>query len=278
VLEALERHRPTATVLPPTMLRMVMDDPDFARYDKSSLTTLYYGSSPMPVEWIRDAIERFPDARIIQGYGLTETAPILTVLDWPTHRRAVTSGSIDVLRSAGRPVADTWLRVVDDAGRDLPTGEIGEVLARGPQVMSGYLNLPEATAEALRNGWFHTGDVGRIDAQGFLYLSDRLGDKIITGGENVYSTEVEAALYTHPGVAECAVVAVPDAKLGEALLGVIVAREPATLDAETLIAHCRERIGGYKIPRRYVFVDALPKSAMGKILKVELRRRYRDGG
>jgi long-chain acyl-CoA synthetase len=166
------------------------------------------------------------------------------------------------------------MRVVDAAGRSVPAGEVGEVVVRGPNVMRGYLDRPEENAQALRNGWFHTGDVGRLDEEGYLYLLDRKKDMIITGGENVYSSEVEAILYQHPKVHECAVVGVPDDRYGEALLAAVVAVPGETLTQDELIEHCRGKIGGYKIPRRMVFLDALPKSAMGKILKTELRRSY----
>ena len=166
------------------------------------------------------------------------------------------------------------MRIVDDNGVEVTLGEAGEVVVRGPNVTNGYLNRPEETSAAFRRGWFHTGDIGRMDEEGFMYLLDRKKDMIVTGGENVYSSEVEAALYQHPGVNEAAVVGVPDEKYGEALFAVIVPAPGASLDTDGLIAHCRERIGGYKIPRRMAFVDEMPKSAMGKILKTELRRIY----
>ncbi|MDP6173752.1 MAG: AMP-binding protein, partial [Rhodospirillales bacterium] len=160
LLECLQERRPTATVLPPTMLRMVMDAPDFDSYDKSALRLLYYGSSPMAAAWIREAMERFPGVEIFQGYGLTETTPILTVLDHQTHKRALENDELHLLASAGKPVAQVWLRIVDGDGQDVAPGEAGEVLARGPNVMKGYLNRPIETAQALDGGWLHTGDVG----------------------------------------------------------------------------------------------------------------------
>jgi long-chain acyl-CoA synthetase len=273
-LAAVERHRPSATVLPPTMLRMVMDDPAFADHDVSSLRLLYYGSSPMAAGWIRDAIERFPEARIIQGYGLTETAPILTVLDDASHRAAIASGDITRLASAGRPVPDVWIRIVDGEAHDVAPGETGEVVVRGPNVMNGYHGLAAESAAALRDGWLHTGDVGRMDDDGYLYLLDRKKDVVITGGENVYTTEVEAALHGHPDVLEAAVIGIPDEHMGEALMAVIQPRDGARIDRAALIEYCRPLIGGYKIPRHYAFVEALPKNAMGKTLKTVLRKTY----
>ncbi len=277
VLRAMERHGVTVAFLAPTMIIMVLQDPSFADCDLAKLRLLFYGSSPMAVEWIRRAMEALPGAEIQQGYGLTETSPILTTLDPDEHRNALESGRYDRLKAAGRPVTGVDMRIVDGNGAEVPLGEAGEVAVRGPNVTAGYLNRPEETAAAFRGGWFHTGDIGRIDEDGFMYLLDRKKDMVITGGENVYSSEVEAVLYQHPGVNEAAVVGVPDEKYGEALFAVIVPAPGAALDAEEMIAHCRERIGGYKIPRRMAFVDAMPKSAMGKILKTELRRIYGGG-
>ena len=274
VLRAMERHGVTVAFLAPTMIIMILQDPAFAKFDLGKLRLVFYGSSPMAVEWIRRAMEALPGAEIQQGYGLTETSPILTTLDADEHRDALASGRYERLKAAGRPVIGVDMRIVDDNGEEVPLGDAGEVVVRGPNVTSGYLNRPEETAAAFRRGWFHTGDIGRMDEEGFMYLLDRKKDMIVTGGENVYSSEVEAALYQHPGVNEAAVVGVPDEKYGEALFAVIVPAPGASLDVEGMIAHCRERIGGYKIPRRMAFVDEMPKSAMGKILKTELRRIY----
>jgi long-chain acyl-CoA synthetase len=166
------------------------------------------------------------------------------------------------------------MRILDEHGQEVPTGEVGEVAVRGANVTRGYLDRPEDNAAAFRDGWFHTGDVGRVDEEGYLFLLDRKKDMIITGGENVYSSEVEAVIYQHPKVHECAVVGVPDDRYGEALLAAVVPAPGNTLTADELIEHCRGKIGGYKIPRRIAILDALPKSAMGKILKTELRRTY----
>ena len=274
VLRAMERHGVTVAFLVPTMIIMILQDPSFEKFDLARLRLVFYGSSPMAVEWIRRAMEALPGAETQQGYGLTETSPILTTLDPDQHRDALESGRYDRLKAAGRPVTGVDMRIVDDNGDEVTLGEAGEVVVRGPNVTNGYLNRPEETAAAFRRGWFHTGDIGRMDEEGFMYLLDRKKDMIITGGENVYSSEVEAALYQHPGVNEAAVVGVPDEKYGEALFAVIVPAPGASLDIDGLIAHCRERIGGYKVPRRMAFVDEMPKSAMGKILKTELRRIY----
>ena len=242
--------------------------------DLSSLRILYYGSSPMPAEWIRAAIAAFPGTEIVQGYGLTETAPILTVLPHRTHIEALERGDPAPLASAGWPVPLVDLRVFDDDGAEVAPGVAGELVVRGPNLMTGYLGRPDETAQALRDGWFHTGDVGIIGADGLVTLLDRKKDMIISGGENVYSSEVEAVLYQHPGVAEAAVIGVPDDLYGEAVMAVVAALPGTRLSESDLVEHCRGRIAGYKIPRRVAVVEALPKSAVGKILKSDLRRAY----
>ena len=275
LLQALQNFRITQVKLAPTMIIMALQEDDFELYDLSRFRLLFYGSSPMAVEWIRRAMDRFP-GEIQQGYGLTETSPILTTLDMEEHANAVATGEFEILRSEGRPVIGVDLRIVDNKGEEVPVGVGGEVVIRAPNVTRGYLNRPDENAAAFRNGWFHTGDVGRVDEGGYLFLLDRKNDMVITGGENVYTSEVEAALYQHEAVHEAAVVGVPDAKYGEALFAVIVTTQGATLTEDEVITHCRERIGGYKVPRRMAFVEAMPKSAMGKILKNELRRIYGD--
>jgi long-chain acyl-CoA synthetase len=274
VLEAIQTFGITVTLMTPTMLIMTLQEPNFDRYDLSSLRQVIYGSSPMAVKWIRKMLERFKGVELVQAYGLTETSPILTLLPMAAHEEAVESGADGILKSVGAPVQGVDMRILDAEGRELPAEEPGEVVVRGPNVVKGYLKRPDADAESFRDGWFHTGDIGRIDRQGNLYLLDRMKDMIITGGEMVFSAEVEAALYENPEVHECAVIGVPDETYGEALLAAIVPAPGATPSEEELIAQCRGIIGGYKIPRRYVFLDRLPKSAMNKVLKTELRRIY----
>ncbi len=271
---AIAKHRVTFTMLAPTMLIMVLQHPEFAGFDLSSLRIQVYGSAPMAEAWIRRALEALPAAQVTQGYGLTETAPILSFFEHRHHLEALASGNTARLACAGKTLPGVDLRIVDDAGRDVARGASGEVLVRGPNVTPGYYKLPEVNAETFRDGWFHTGDVGREDEDGFLYLLDRKKDMIVTGGENVYSSEVEAVLLAHPGIAEAAVISVPDTVYGEAVFAVIVARAGAALNDAALMAHCREHIGGYKIPRRFAYAEALPKSALGKVLKAELRAKY----
>jgi acyl-CoA synthetase (AMP-forming)/AMP-acid ligase II len=259
----------------PAMLAGLFNDPGFARADVSSFRLVIFGASPMPVDWIGRTARAFPSAQLANCYGLTETAPDLTISDPVEYGAAIRSGATDgPIRAVGKPALGVELRIVGLDGNDVPPGEPGEIWARGPNIMKGYLNLPEETEKALAGGWLHTGDIGRIDADGFVYILDRLKDVVVTGGENVYATEVESALCTHSAVREAAVIGVPDDRLVEAVFAVVVAAPGAQPTADELIGHCRGRIGGYKIPRRVAFVDALPKSAMGKVLKDELRRRF----
>lgn len=271
LLETIERRRIAFTTVVPSMLKMVLDEPDAERFDRSSLRVLFYGSSPMPLSWLRSALRFFPNAQFHQAYGLTETAPILTILGDDEHRVGIADENLAILGSAGRPLVGVEMRVVDDQGAQCATGQPGEVIVRAPGVMLGYHDRPEETAAALRGGWFHTGDVGAFDAGGRLTILDRKKDLIISGGENVYSVDVEAALARHPAIAEVAVIGVPDERLGEAVAAIAVLRSGAVLGADELIAHCRASIGAFKVPRHVRFVDALPRTPVGKVQKGALR-------
>lgn len=274
VLEAIAHYGITIGSLVPTMIMRMLQDPAFGAHDIRTLRIISYGTSPMSAAWIRRTMAAFPGVAMQQVYGLTETSPVLSILDEHDHARAL-AGREDLLAAAGRPVPGVDLRIVDDAGREVPLGESGEIVLRGPQLADGYHNRPRENAEVFRKGWFHTGDVGRIDAEGYLFVLDRKKDMVVTGGENVYTSEVEAAIYTHAGVREVAVFGTPDERFGEALCAAIVTAAGVTLTAQDIITHCRAHIGGYKIPRRILFVDALPKSAMGKVLKGTLRANVR---
>jgi len=270
-LDCIARDRVTATIAVPAMLMMTLSDPAFGDADLSSLRLLGWGASPMDPEWIKRVAAAFPDIDISNCYGLTETAPDLTIFDPDELRQAIAEDDTS-LASVGKPNPIVALRVVGPDGKNVAPGASGELWARGPNITKGYLNLPKQTAAALTDGWLHTGDVARIDERGYVYLLDRMKDMIVSGGENIYCAEVESALYTHPGVHECAVIGLPHEKYGESVTAVVVAAPGVSVDAETLIAHCRPLIAGYKLPRRVVFVEALPKSAMGKILKTDLRK------
>lgn len=278
-LAAIARHRVGAVVTVPTMLIATVSDPKFSVADLSSLRVLIYGAAPMAADWIERVGAAFPHVDFFNCYGLTETAPDLTIFDARDFRAAIdraraTGQRNGPLLSVGKPNVLNQLGVVAPDGTLLPAGSVGEIVARGPNISQGYLNLPQETCDAWRDGWFHTGDVGYVDAAGYVYLLDRLKDVVISGGENVYSSEVEEVLHRHPAVAEAAIIGVPDELLGETVTAVIVLRAGAQASDEELARHCREHLGGFKVPRRFTVVDALPKSALGKVLKAAMRQQY----
>ncbi len=266
-LRLVETDRVTDTILVPTMITMVLNHPSFADFDLSSLRRILYGASPMPGPLIELAMRRLPHVQFLQAYGMTETSPVLTVLTHEDHRGTK-------LRSAGKPVLGVEVRVVDFNDCDVPTGECGEVIARGANIMKGYWNRPEITDDALRGGWMHTGDLGRFDEDGFLHILDRKKDMIKPGSENVYSPEVESMILGHPAVLEVAVIGIPDEKWGEAIRAVVVCRGDHTLEEMELICWCRERMTHFKCPTSVVVTDALPKGGTGKIQKNVLRERW----
>jgi acyl-CoA synthetase (AMP-forming)/AMP-acid ligase II len=258
----------------PTQVVAMIDHPAAAAADMSSLKAVVYGGGPMYVRHIRRALELWGPIWV-QLYGQGETPMTGTYLRQLDH---VGSGEEQARRlgSIGIPRTDVELRVFDSEDRPLPPGEVGELVVRGPTVMRGYWGNPGATAEALRGGWLHTGDVGYADPDGYLHLVDRAKDMIVSGGNNVYAREVEEALLAHPAVSEVAVIGVPDSYWGEAVHAIVVAGAPVT--AEDLVAHCRERLAAYKRPRSVAFVESLPKNAYGKVLKRELRQEHWGGG
>lgn len=274
ILEVIQKHRITATMIPPTLIIMILEEEGFADFDISTLKKFVFGSAPMTPKWIKRALEDFSTTEIWHGYGLTETSPMVTLS--PLERDVETDESdyVERWKSAGQPVVGTDVRILDEDGNELSVGEVAEVVVRGPQIAKGYLNLPKETDEVFQDGWFRTGDVGRVDEEGYLYLLDRKKDMVITGGENVYTGEVEAALCVHQDILEAAVFGVPHELYGEALVAAIVLRADKAFSEEEIIQHCRGYIGGYKIPRRVFFIDELPKNAVGKVLKRDLRDQY----
>jgi long-chain acyl-CoA synthetase len=265
--ETVQRERASSTVLVPTMINLLTQFPQLTRYDLASLKQLGYGGSPIAPEVIHRTRAVFPNIRLIQVYGLSETG-FLTALkdDEHTPKR---------LLSCGRPCPGVDVRVVDESGMEVDIGQPGEVVARGANVMRGYWNNREETLSAFRNGLFRTGDVGYQDAEGYLYILDRVKDMIVTGGENVYSGEVEAVLYEHPAIREASVFGIPDAKWGELVMACVVLKPGVALSVDELIAHCRRSLASYKVPRRVEFSDLeLPKTGSGKILKRALRERF----
>jgi acyl-CoA synthetase (AMP-forming)/AMP-acid ligase II len=273
VIAAVEQHGVTTLSLAPTMIGMLLDAPDLASADLSSLRSIGYGASAIPPELLRRAIERL-GCDFAQGYGMTEMAGNGVYLDAAAHRRGLEDAP-QLLRAAGRPGPLVAVRVVDEAGRDVAPGESGEVVVRGDQVSPGYWRDPEGTQACLRDGWWHTGDVGQRDAEGFLYIIDRKKDIIVSGGENISSREVEDVLHVHPAVREAAVIGVPDAKWGEAVCAVVVLRDGEHATPAELVDLVRDHLAGYKKPRHVLFVDALPRNPSGKVLKQELRAHAR---
>jgi acyl-CoA synthetase (AMP-forming)/AMP-acid ligase II len=276
VVGALATERITGALLVPAMIQaclVMVPDVGSQRYD--GLRFMVYGASPIAEETLRRAIDVFR-CDFSQGYGMTETTAAVTFLSPEDHRLAL-RGRPELLLSAGRAMVGVDVRVVDEHDNPVPVGTVGEVVARGPQLMRGYWNLSEASAEALRGGWMHTGDAGSMDAEGYLFIQDRVKDMIVSGGENVYPREVENVLYEHPDVSDAAVIGVPDARFGEAVKAIVVVKAGTSPTAEELITFCRSRLGGYKCPRSVDFIAALPRNPSGKVLKRELREPYWRG-
>lgn len=276
VVNTLSTEGITFAMLVPAMIQtcLVMV-PDAARRQYPSLGVIAYGASPIAETTLRQAIETF-QCRFVQGYGMTETTACLTVLNGADHVRAM-NGHPKLLLAAGKPVMGTEVRIVDDQDRPVPPGTLGEIVARGPQVMKGYWNRPRDTAEALRGGWMHTGDAGRMDEDGYIYIEDRIKDMIVSGGENVYPREVEDVLFSHPAVADAAAIGVPHEKWGETVKAIVVLKQGSEAKAWEIIEHCRDRLGGFKCPTSVDFADSLPRNPSGKILKRDLREPYWQG-
>ncbi|GAA1642569.1 long-chain fatty acid--CoA ligase [Nocardia ninae] len=268
VLSVLAAQHITDLFLAPTMLQALLDHPEFGRHDLRAVRRIVYAAAPMPPDLLDRVSDSFPDVELVQGYGMTELAPVATLLGPADHAEGG-----EHRYSAGRPAAHSEIRVVGPDGVDTAVGAVGEILCRGAHVMGGYWRRPDLTAAAVRDGWMYTGDAGYLDADGYLYVVDRIKDMVITGGENVYSAEVEAVLRDHPAVSACAVIGLPDKRFGERVHAVIVGDGAVT--ADELRAHVKRRLAGYKAPRSVDFVDELPVSNAGKVLKHELRDRYR---
>jgi long-chain acyl-CoA synthetase len=272
VLDAMEKHGATNTIMVPTMLAMTFAHPSYSPERMASLQKMTYGASPMPRPILDRLRKEQPQLQLYQGYGMTESAALVSVLLPEDHLRE------DKLASAGRPVAGTVVTIQDASGAVLPNGTVGEVCVRGGQFMSEYWRRPEETTEALRGGWYHSGDAGYLDDEGYLYLVDRTKDMIVTGGENVYSTEVEQAVASHPAVAQVAVIGIPDEVWGEAVHAVVVLKPDTVATQEELIAHSRGLIASYKVPKSVELrAEPLPLSGAMKVLKRELRAPYWQG-
>jgi len=276
VLELIEKERVTITSLPATLIALITNHSDTSKYDLSSLTQIMYGGSPTPLGVLRKAKQMFPSDMFLHTYGITETTGIACSLHPQDHDLTIPEGGVHRAASCGTPSPLIDLRVVDAEDKDVPVGEIGEVIFGGAKIMKEYWRKPEITAETLRGGWYHTGDVGYLDATGHLYLVDRKKDMIISGAENVYSVEVENVISTHPAVREVAVIGIPHELWGEQVHAIVVPRDDAkSIDGDAILDFCRGKISGYKIPKSLDFAEGpLPTTGPGKIAKRRLRDPY----
>jgi len=268
ILDLIEQQQIHHAFWVPAVILMLSQMPDFRTRDYSSLKQIFYGASPITEDLLRLAVEVM-GARFTQLYGLTETVGAATYLPPEAH-----DPEWGKLRSCGVPWPQAIVRCVDEKGEPVPTGEVGEIVIQSGFVMKGYWNRPEATEEAIRNGFFHTGDAGYFDEDGFLFIHDRVKDMIVSGGENVYPAEVENAIFGHPEVADVAVIGIPDEKWGESVLAIIVPKQGKQPDQDSIIAWARERIAGYKCPKSVTYIDELPRNPSGKILRKDLREPY----
>ena len=274
VLEAVQKHRITNLCMVPTMIEMLVREAEGKDYDVSSLRQFQFGSSPMPDATLERALRVWPHLKFLHGWGMTELSPIGTML--PKHLRDPKVAG-KRLKSVGYPGPNEEIRIIDRDGNDVPEGEIGQIIVRGPMVMLGYWNKPEVTAETVIDGWMHTGDAGWRDEEGLMYIADRLKDMIISGGENVYSIEVEGAISVYPGVRAVGVFGLPHPKWGEVVSAAIVPEDGASIDVEGLTQYLRDKIAGYKIPRKIFIRDTpLPLTLSGKLSKKDLRAEYAD--
>jgi O-succinylbenzoate-CoA ligase len=269
VLETIERERPTGVWLAPAMINMILNEPRAKEFDLSSIRFIIDGGEKMPEALINKVLDIFPSTWFADAYGLTETVSGDTFLD--------KGRTISKLGSVGKPVLFLKMRIVDDNDQDVPPNMEGEIVFRGPKVFAGYWNNEEATAEAFRGGWFHTGDIGRVDDEGFLYIVDRKKDIIISGGENIASLEVERVIYQHPSVKEVAVVGIPDKKWGEIPKAYIVLKEGSKVEPQEIIDLCKEKLAKFKIPKQVEFIDVLPRNPSGKVLKRALKAHGLEG-
>ncbi len=276
ILAAIEKHKVTHIYMPPTLIYILLAHPDIGKHDYGSLRHLIYAAAPMSVDKLVEAIEVFGPV-LTQTYGQAEAAMICTVFSPADHVAALESNKRHRLASCGKVAPLMRLEVMDDEGRILPRGERGEIVLRGGLVMKGYYKNPQATEEASTFGWHHTGDIGVIDEDGFVYIVDRKKDMIISGGFNVFPSEVEQVLWSHPAVQDCAVIGVPDEKWGEAVKAVVELKPGARATSDELIQLARQKLGGVKAPKSVDFVQSLPRSPVGKVLKRDLRATYWTG-
>lgn len=276
VVRALsEEQIANATLVPAMIQACLVFVPDIADRNYETLKRITYGASPIAEETLRRAAQAFR-CEFYQGYGMTETTAVVSYLLGPDHERALKDRP-DLLLSAGRPIPGTEIRIVDEDDKPVANGEIGEIIARGPQMMRGYWNLPDESAAALRGGWMHTGDAGVMDDDGYVYIQDRVKDMIVSGGENIYPRVIEDVLFKHPAVADAAVIGVPHEQWGETVKAIVVVKDGMEATDEEIIEFCRDKLGGYERPRSVDFVKTLPRNPTGKVLKRQLREPYWAG-
>jgi long-chain acyl-CoA synthetase len=273
VLSVIEKERVTGMGLAPILINYIVNHPKIDEYDLSSLRWINYATAPMPVPLLKKAMEKL-QCDFMQVFGQTETSPVISILIPEDHVVEGPEHKARRLGSVGRPILNVEIKVVDPEDRECPQGEVGEITAFGDTMMKGYYKQPEATAQTIKDGWLYTGDMGYFDEYGYLYLVDRKKDMIISGGENIYPNEVEMCILQMDGVAETAVVGVPDEEWGEAVKAFVVPRPGAEITADQVIRHCAENIAGYKKPKSVEFVEEFPRNAVGKILKNKLREPY----
>ena len=277
-MDLVERERANRAMMVPTMLKALMDHPDFHKHDLSSLEIIAYGAAPMPLEIIKRAIAAFPGTHFINAFGQTETASTITVLPPEDHILEGSPEEIEKklrrLSSIGKPLEDVEVRIVDEDGNSVAQGVVGEIVARGARLMRGYWNSDEATAEAIRGGWLHTGDMGYSDEEGYIFLVGRAKDLINRGGEMIAPEEVERVLQSHPAVDEAAVIGVPDVNWGERVRAIVVLKDGHSANEEEISEYCRQRLASFKKPESVVFTRELPRNPLGKVLKRELRGEY----
>ena len=274
-LQLIESEKITNVTLVPTMINRLVNFSQVQDYDLSTLNRIWYGASPMPLEVMKKAIEIIPGCRFAQSYGMTELSPLATILEEKFHQLENPSKKI---KSVGRAVPAVEIRIVDERDQEVPRNTVGEVVVRGDNIMLGYWNRPEETVNAVRDGWMHTQDAGYMDEDGFIYITDRMKDMIISGGENIYSSEVENEIYEHPAVESCAVIGIPDDQWGENVHAIVTLKTGAFATEEELITFCKKRLVGYKCPRSFSFQsEPLPLSGAGKILKSKLREHFWRG-
>jgi acyl-CoA synthetase (AMP-forming)/AMP-acid ligase II len=266
VMEWVQKEKINRMTFPPTVWNFILEIPHLEKYDTTSVRSLSSGAESMPLETKKRLLEVFPNAALGESYGMTESAATITTLNPNQVLRK--------MASVGKPFVNVEIRLVDETNQEVPVGQIGEILARGPNIMVGYHKDPGATRETLKGGWLHTGDLGKLDDEGFLYIVDRKKDMIITGGENVYPREIEEVLYTHPRILEAAVIGLPDREWGERIHAVVVPKKGQTLTEEEVIQYCKDHIASFKKPKSVAFMEALPRSPAGKVLKRVLREKW----